>query len=245
MNLTTRIIHLDQLTKQFFDNKFPGFNHSVQLGDHVLDTNVPVVELDLGIDLSKILTLDICEQLTINPNIRPSPLYEVSPRMTNWNIESLWSDGSVAIGLKDIYFQKYFDPVQYKEVIPEASDVKDVLFSLGFDVAQCSISLFGPNGYVRPHRDIHFERYPLAYFWIPLNNPTGSEFKSYPYGTIDAKPGYIYLFNQCNFVHAVVNNSQENRYALLGYFSHNIPDGLANTIEQAIKEQYNTIGSIA
>lgn len=242
MSLITRTIRLDQLTKQFFDNKFPGFNKTVHLEDHVLKTNVPVVELDFGINFSKILSVHKLSIGPINRNIAP---YELKPRIVNWNIETLWSDGTVSPIVKDIYYEKYVEEVPIKAVIAEAVDVKTTLTLLGFDVNLCWISSFDAGGYVRPHRDIQFKRYPLTYFWIPLNSPTGSELKSYPYGTIDSMPGRIYLLNQANFVHAVVNRSKHVRYALLGYFSHDIPDSLANTIEQAIKEQYNTIGSIA
>jgi hypothetical protein len=232
---------LDQLTKDFFAGEFPGFTEQITLADHVLANNVPVVEVDLNISFPTLFPIDDCKKLAIPANIRQIFAYELEPRIVGWGLEVLWSDGTVVPALKNIYNKQFFDAVPYKQVVPEARLVKDTLTNIGFDVRLCWISSFAPGGYERPHRDIALKTHPLTYFWIPLNHPAGADIKSYPYGSIKVNLGSMYLLNQENFIHAVYNNSNETRYALLGHFDQTISASLADKILQAIKAQYKTI----
>ena len=229
---------MDQLTKQFFANKFPGYTQPVSLAGQVLATNVPVVELDFNVDFSTLFTIDNCKGLLIPPTERQIHPYEYQPRIKDWTLDVLWSDGSVVPAIKDLYYKKFYDAVPQKDIVPESKNIHTALTNLGFNVELCWVSAFGANGYVRPHRDISTRTFPLSYFWVPINNPIGSQLKIYPYGPVDIKLGKMYLLNQENFIHAVLNDSNEIRYSVLGFFNPNIPSNIAQTIKQAIKAQY-------
>lgn len=232
---------MDQLTKDFFNNDFVAFNSKIKLTDHVLANNVPVVELKFDLNIENLMPTAVCDQLVLSNNVRPTFPYEFEPRISNWGLEVLWSNGSVVPIVKDVYHKKMTDAIPFKEPIPEALPIKNSLENLGFDVSLCWLSKFEPRGYVRPHRDISLRLHPLTYFWIPINNPAGCEIKIYPYGKVKVNIGSIYLLNQENYTHAVYNNSNDSRYALLGYFDPNIPSALADKVLAAIKEQYQTI----
>ena len=48
---------LDQLLNQFFSNQFSGFTEKITVPANVLSTPVPVVEVPLGIDTDKLLSI--------------------------------------------------------------------------------------------------------------------------------------------------------------------------------------------
>lgn len=229
---------MDQLTKQFFSNDFPGFHTPVKIEDQILTTDVPVIELDFSIDFGLLLPIEDCIQLNVPKNVREVYPYEDYRRISGWSLEPLWSDGTVVPAIKDVYYKKFWGAVPFNQAPPLATKIKSMLTTLGFNVTLCWISAFEAGGYVRPHRDILIRPHPLSYFWLPLNYPKGNQLKTYPYGTVDVTAGRMYLLNQENYTHAVMNDSDETRYALLGYFDPNISEPLRKTIQQAITQQY-------
>lgn len=205
---------MDQLTKEFFSNKFPGYQKEISISKDVLETNVPMVVIPLDIDTKYLLSL--AKTLEMKQHVQKTYPYEKVPRMLNWFSQILWSEGTVS-PFADIYYKKSLPPCPVLAPVDNILLIKEYIENFGISINLCILSKFGPNGYVAPHRDISFKTRPLGYFWLPLNMPMGSELKVYPTGSIDVKLGNLYLLNQENFVHAFRNNSDEDRYVILGY----------------------------
>jgi len=235
MILTTKGIRLDQLTKDFFSNDFPKFNKSVTMSDDVLETDIPVLELPLRLNVTYLL--ELLKDQTTEIHVRPKYPYETEPRIANWNIQPLWSDGTIITNYSDFYYKKCQPPCEKVEPTPTSAIIKNYLEQFGFTLGLCFYSVFDAGGYVRPHRDIRPSQKSLDYIWIPLNNPNGSELKVYPYGTVKINLGSAYLLNQSNYVHAVKNQSNEQRKVLLGYIRKTNKNFL-NLVESCIREKY-------
>ena len=226
-----RGIHLDPLLNSFFANVFPGFKTKFGIPDNLLTTPVPFVELPLGIDTEKLL--ELAKSIELDNMVRKSYPHEDYPRYDNWKIKLLWAEDFESTLLEDIYYQKKAKPVSGVTAVGSSEQIKFHLKSIGIDVNYCVLSMFGDNGYLRPHRDIGLNPTPLNYFWLPLTDNPGSELKIYPYGTVDVTLGNLYLLNQENFVHAVINRDNMNRYVLVGHFttmSENFEQILAESI---------------
>jgi len=226
---------LDQLTKEFFSNKFPGFKKEISIPKDVLETNVPVVAIPLDIDTKYLLSL--AKTLEMTQHIQKTYPYEKVPRMLNWFSQILWSEGTVS-PFADIYYKKILPPCPVLNPVDNILLIKKYIENFGISINLCILSKFGPNGYVAPHRDISFKTRPLGYFWLPLNMPIGSELKVYPTGSIDVKLGNLYLLNQENFVHAFRNNSDEDRYVILGYIK-SAEQPLTEKIKKEILANYH------
>ena len=230
-----RGILLDQLTKDFYSSEFPGFSESIRLLDPVLSTPVPIVEIPLGLNTE--FMLEAVRDISIEPMRRPLYPYESYPRFQGWNMQILWSNHFNNTLLIDVYYKKTADPIQNKEPNISAKTVQDYLITQGIACNMCVLSVFEPSAYLRPHRDIGLNSTPLNYFWLPLNNPIGSELRIYPYGKINVNLGSIYLLNQENFVHGAVNNSKERRYVLFGHLT-NISKQFESLVKESISKQY-------
>jgi hypothetical protein len=246
---------LDLLTKEFFDKDFPKFNQRVHIPEHIFATPVPIVELELGIDVDKILSIaktipvdDYVSVIDINPAPTVDKLHSnrswenYENRIHGWQDTFLWSDGGDIQHLEDIYYKKPRPSFPIIEISDAGQQIRDILSQAGLNINLCTLSVFGPKGYCKPHRDIGLVDLPLAYFWIPLNFPNGSDLKIYPSGYVDVKLGNVYLLNQENFTHAVKNdNSMDYRYVLFGFLKPVISEEFYNTVYQAISQQYTII----
>lgn len=226
---------MDQLTKDFYSNEFPGYLKSIQLGEPILSTPVPIVEVPL--DLNTEFMLDVVRNIPSEPMRRPSYPYEAHPRFQGWNMQILWSNHFNNTLLIDVYYKKNADPIQNKAPDMLAHTIQDYLIKQGIECNMCVLSIFEPGAYLRPHRDIGLNPTPLDYFWLPLNNPIGSELRIYPYGKVNVNLGNMYLLNQENFVHSAVNNSQEHRYVLFGHLT-NINKRFEYLVKESILKQY-------
>ena len=91
---------MDQLTKEFFSNKFPGYQKEISISKDVLETNVPMVVIPLDIDTKYLLSL--AKTLEMKQHIQKTYPYEKVPRMLNWFSQILWSEGTVS-PFADIY----------------------------------------------------------------------------------------------------------------------------------------------
>lgn len=236
--------HLDQLTKLFFEHSHPGLNQAVCLSENILSTNVPIVELDLCIDVNSILAemanIDMSQQTVV----RACYPYEDCPRYQDWAIKGLWHEKEIPSTITDLYYKKCTSKLLPQFIAKDNTQFKNtisILSKLGINIHTCLLSVFGPGGYVRPHRDISETPTPLCYFWLPLNNPVGSEFRVFPIGGVNTRLGSMYLLNQENFVHAVCNNSDENRYNLIGWFDTKIGADFTNLIRRSIIDQYGSL----
>lgn len=230
-----RGIHLDQLTKDFYVDEFQGFSEYIKLADPILATPVPIVEIPL--DLNTELMLDAARNIPIETMRRPSYPYETYPRFKGWNMQVLWSNYFDNTLLIDVYYKKTADPIENKPADVLARPIQDYLISQGIECNMCVLSVFEPGAYLRPHRDIGLNPTPLDYFWMPLNNPLGSELRIYPYGKVDVNLGSMYLLNQENFVHSAVNNSSERRYVLFGHLT-NINKQFESLVTDSILKNY-------
>ncbi len=233
---------MDQLLEDFYSNKFNGFNSHITLTDNILNTPVPVVELSLGIDTAYLL--ELAKKIPLDLMNRPTYPYELQPRFQGWNIQLLWSHNFKNTLISDVYYKKLDKPIEDKSADNLAKPIQDYLTTVGLDCKLCVLSVFDANGYVRPHRDIGLNNTPLDYFWIPLNNPTGSQLRIYPYGTVEVTLGNIYLLNQEQFVHSVVNFSEETRYVLIGHLT-NVSTKFKSLITQSIQSNYLTNNPIS
>jgi len=227
---------LDHLLTEFYNNQFDGFNTKVMPADPILSTPVPVVEVSIGLD-TKFL-LDQSKKISTRPMERKSYPYEKQPRFINWDISVLWSEDYENTLIEDIYYKKRTAPVAHQSPDEYSLPIKEYLLSIGINLKFCMLSVFGPNGYLRPHRDIGLNLTPLNYIWIPLNNPYGNELRIYPYGTVSVTLGNVYLLNQENFVHSIVNKSNDDRYVLVGYLSE-VTDEFSNLVKENIVTQYS------
>lgn len=230
-----RIIHLDQLTKDFFDNSFPGFNQPVKIESNLFETNVPILELKLDIDVEYLMHL--ADDIILNAVTRPAYPYETHSRFSNWSMKVLWSDGNVSTHLSDVYYKRSGNIVDYETAVGPSCAIRDYLKEKGFNIKLCMLSVFSPGGYLRPHRDITLSNTPLGYFWLPLNDIAENSFKIYPYGEVDINLGSLYLFNQENYVHAIKNNSKIDRKVLVGYID-NVSPAIDNIIKTNLKTKY-------
>jgi hypothetical protein len=223
---------LDQLINEFFNNKFPGLTEPVLIPTDPLAANLPVLEVSMGIDVSELL--EISKDIHIEIVDRPIYPYESEPRIQGWGMQVLWSDGTVVPWIKDLYYKTFPDAIPQKLAHGVGKEIQSKLASAGITAKVCWLSKFSPGGYLRPHRDFGLNPKPLSYFWLPLNAPVGSELKIYPTGTVDITLGNLYLLNQDNYTHAVVNYSNEDRYVLLGHLTDEISPILQSNIHSSI-----------
>ena len=227
---------MDPLAKDFFLNTFPGITTGIDIQDDILTTEAPVVELPLDVDVQTLLQL--VKDIPTDPTKRKLYPYENWPRIQGWHHKMLWSDGTVCPIMDDVYYKKQCAPVPLIEPNGVEQLVKEQINKLGINPNMCMLSVLHPDGYIRPHRDINLLDKHLGYFWLPLNNPPGNELKIYPYGTVDVTLGNLYLLNQNSFTHAVVNNSSEMRYVIVGWFDQ-VSAELDQLIRTSIAAQYN------
>lgn len=227
---------MDQLTSDFFSNPFPGLSDNIEIQNDILSSNLPVVEVPLDIDYKHLLALS--KQIPIDEVIRSTYPYEKTPRLQGWDMQILWSDGTVVPWVKDLYYKVFADAIPYKSAEGPAENIKNKLAEYGITARTCMVSKFSPGGYLRPHRDISLTPRPLSYFWLPLNSPTGSELKIYPLGTVNINLGCMYLLNQENYTHAVINRSNEDRYVLVGYLDNPVSDQLLSKIKASVFDKY-------
>lgn len=223
---------MDQLTKDFFNNEFPKFNNNIELQSDLLSTNLPIVEVKLNLDVEYLLA--VARQISVEEVIRPVYPYEFSNRIKGWSMQLLWSDGTVTPWIKDLYYKVFADPIAEKPTDDLSESIKNKLLKYGISAKVCWVSKFSPQGYLRPHRDYGINPRPLSYFWIPLNAPDGSELKIYPSGTVNVNLGSMYLLNQDNYTHAVVNLSNQDRYVLTGHLTNDLDSQIMSKIKASI-----------
>lgn len=231
---------MDQLTKEFFHNDFPGFKDRVVIDqDNLLGSRVPFIELELDIDAGNILNIikDLSEE-DIELHERKQYKGENQKRVTNVTSKLLWSDGKKEGWINDIYYKKRAPNYPIKEPTEETKQIKDLLRQFGINATLCWLHSLEPGGYFRPHRDVKLDPTPLDYFWIPLNDVPGAQLRSYPYGEIRVQTGNAYLLNTDDFVHGVYNGGNEIRYVLLGHINSHISDKIKTLIVQNLNKTY-------
>jgi hypothetical protein len=110
-----RDILLDQLLNDFYNSAFPGFTSKLTVGDPVLSTPVPVVDIPMHLDTD--LLLEYAKQIELDPMQRTTYPYEQHPRFVGWNIQVLWSNDYNNTLLGDIYYKKTTAPVAVRYLL--------------------------------------------------------------------------------------------------------------------------------
>jgi hypothetical protein len=99
-----------------------------------------------------------------------------------------------------------------------------------------------PGGYGPPHIDNgirvdgHLEK-NLECFWIPINH-CQDNCKTYPYGYVPHKVGSMFLFNNKEYWHSVMNRDSYPRYVLTGRIDSSRSKLDINFIKDSIKKQW-------
>ena len=232
---------MNQLTLDFFNNPHPGFVKKVVILDDIFATDVPVVELDLKLDTTAILT----EALSIgkfNELVRPTFNYEQEKRVNNWHKIHVYQTESMNA---QRYYTNLSEKIVGTESLPVVNANKtnykslfDQLDLWGITVDWCHMMKLGPQGWLTPHRDINNNMQPLRYFWIPLNWPEGNKLGVYPIGDIKINVGSMYLLNQRDYVHSVINLGNQDRYILNGMFNVPTSTEFKDLVNTSINQQY-------
>lgn len=233
---------MNKITRDFFSYPHPKFSDTINLDEeNILGTEVPIVEIDLGLDVDKML--EDVKQVEIIKHERGSNPFQKEPRYQGWQLISLWNlYPARKIPHIPSMITGRFDETP-APVIPLDYDRLGNIISefdrVGLPFRRIIVTVMEPNAYVSPHRDISFSKSPLNYVWIPLNYPEGSHFGVFTIGEIKINLGSIYLLNQENFPHCVANESNELRYVLAGWLdmSKITPEFLA-LAKQNILAQY-------
>jgi hypothetical protein len=97
--------------------------------------------------------------------------------------------------------------------------IQDLISMLPYDkIFRIHVNVLPPGGYIMPHKDSQYgdwTRGLLQKIAIPLNLPDGFQFKLWNAGTIPLKVGKLYAINTGNYLHAVINDSNQDRFMLL------------------------------
>lgn len=96
--------------------------------------------------------------------------------------------------------------------------IHDLMDFLPFDTYfRLHINILPPKGYLLPHKDWHPGSYGQGLrskITMPLNLPEGFKFKLWGVGELPLEPGRPFAINTSDFLHAVINDSNEDRYML-------------------------------
>jgi hypothetical protein len=233
---------LNKITRDFFTQPHPGFKDRVTIDPtNVLGTPVPIVELDLGLDVDRML--EDARKVEIIDHIRAPNPFAKEPRYQGWQLISLWNlyPARKLPHIPSMLTAKFDEAVA--PVLPKdhnlLGNIIDEFDRVGLPFRRVIVTVMKPGAYVSPHRDISFSISPLNYVWIPLNYPKGSHFGVFPKGEIPIKLGSVYLLNQENFPHCVANESDELRYVLAGWLdTPYITKDFIDLAEKNIREQY-------
>lgn len=96
-----------------------------------------------------------------------------------------------------------------------------------------------PGGWLQPHRDDIVEKTPaLAQFWMPLHDFPEC-LKIYPHGYLPHQAGHLYLFNNRDFIHSVINQTDQDRYVAVGELDYTfIEQEKSNQISELLIKQW-------
>lgn len=221
-------------TKKFFETDFDIYKdqyNNIKITNDLRTTEIPAVPIELNQDLLR----EIYNQACINDkDFQP---IATGSLFNSWHSQprsSGWFELTIKEYEQHHEFSLEHDPSQSFER-PRSNVTKNVklletasqLFDeLDIKVRSIRIMKLEPGGWVRPHIDRTSNVYGLAYAWIPLHEFSPC-LKIFPYGWLQHRFGNMYLFNQNSYVHAVINQSNENRYVIAGRFD---PDYMSSIL---------------
>lgn len=96
--------------------------------------------------------------------------------------------------------------------------LQDLMHQLPFEkFLRIHVNILKPGGYLLPHMDVHPGEYTKGLghkIMIPLNLPQGFKFKVWGAGQVPLEIGKPVAVNTGKYLHAVINDSDQDRYML-------------------------------
>jgi hypothetical protein len=219
---------MNNYTTEFHNSSFPGMVKKLDANDikenFWNNKNIPFVELDLNFNhqdtynwlltnnhLFTTVESQVAQQKEINSELG----WFKSSRSYGW--ESLYVKGTPYKDLRIVSDGKNkVEPIHRQNYITAVPDLQTFFSVKRIPVNRLWVFRLQPGGWVQPHKDQSVDGVPnMSWFWTPLH-----EFqkclKIYPYGYLEHRLGCMYLFNNSNFMHSVINQSQDYRYVAVG-----------------------------
>jgi len=222
---------MNSYTSQFHSAQFPG--HRPQITgisiskDFWHHQNMPFVDIDGQLDVGK----DLSYLQNHHQELFTEMDSQVNRRLCAERENRVWYSTSHGDGWEQCIVVKS-DNEEHRAIVtgtdhPDMvfasqphtyilTDILDQLRSLGFGIRRLMVAALAPGGWIQPHTDPKKSNIPvLSHFWIPVSDSSAG-LKIWPYGYLQSQVGHIYLFNNQNYVHSVINTDQHTRYVLLG-----------------------------
>lgn len=229
---------MNELTKKFWEHEFPKNQIcDINLRDFWTQS-IPLVRLDwANIDTS--LILQKCQELIADfkqVQTQKQPEWWQRPRSQGWSILAI-KPVEAGYNFKDYlgYGKVWQDTdCDRQQYFP---DLFSQMFALGLPMKYVVAYKLAPWGWLAPHKDPKTDKETMNYFYISVN--TTAKIRIWPVGEISLQPGKMMLFNQNNFVHSVVNESDHDRIVLSGRLDASaIGQQTLDRILQSVKTQY-------
>jgi hypothetical protein len=243
---------MNTLTKEFFKATFPGWKPRQDF-DTVWSTfwttrEIPIVELDLGLDTST-----SCDWIEQNQDRFGQAWHQTQYDQHHKNLGQDWfksphSQGRWDLQINGVYPErrKLLDQDTWHEFAHQqrtlhhdaVPDLTTQLKELGFDIYSTKIAKLDPGGWLEPHKDTLVSKLTMTHLWIPLNRASDN-LKIWPHGMVQHKIGAVYLLNNQSFMHAIANDHSESRYVVTAKLDpeKTNPDLVAK-IRAAVKQQW-------
>jgi hypothetical protein len=218
----------NKFTQDFFDMDFSNFKFlldGIKDADHPAFCDLPVVPIDY------------CNELVLKQlyNMCNSRLVDKFVPVVSTNYYNHWHSMERSFGWAEIPI-KINDNIETMEIIANKKIKmkrenktkldRDIVLTcknifkqdIWQSIEQLLILRLDPKGWVQPHRDIFTKSYRLCHFWIPLHE-FEKGIKIFPYGWLKNKFGNMYLLNQGRYPHSIINNSNHDRFVIVGKFN--------------------------
>lgn len=199
-----------KIVQDFFEIDF-GFHIHKKINDPYYSTEVPYATIDLNFDFDEsIISEELLRELEYLKSIARSPKQTAyTNSKTPWKRIDLVTNTKNTFQLADEFKA---DPT----ILPH---LYNFFQHLGIDnIAHAFLGILAPKEYIVPHCDTYQEYSSISVLkgcsqlYIPINFKSGNLFKIANVGLIPLdKP---LLVNNHNFAHALINDSDEYRFAL-------------------------------
>jgi len=245
---------MNKLTQDFHTEKFPGFvpdfSYEQCIDQLWKSKTIPCIDTKIDLSVDKThewlvehdhLFVNHYTSKDLDEHIKKENAgWYTSPNKSGWYSIGVFGEDFKNVGVFSGGNPLVFETKQkkYPEAVPDL--IKQ--FNLhNLPVYRLHILRLAPGGWLAPHLDKKIKGSPiLTHGWIALND-SNSSLKIYPTGNIPHKTGRMYLFNNVNFLHSVVNSDTKPRYAALFKIDeNNLSTTLWNHLQQMVKEQWFT-----
>lgn len=243
----------NRYTQDFHDSVFPGWHVSNTAWDYHnfwFRRDVPWLELPLNLDTTQTLQElqsehdylfdEISEQVNNKLDAQARDrLWFMTPHQYGWQ--------SCVISRR--FYPKAASQIEGTEFPPQVIEPKlhpdtaasliQQLHDLGIEIFWVDVKALAPGGWIQPHVDVKTPgTSTMEYFWIPINH-CKANFKSWPMGQLYHSVGNMYLVNNQDFLHSVINHDPWTRYVLTGRIDKDsLPDTLRHTVAACFQQQW-------